>query len=206
LLATATEARRASPGVRYPDWYLRKMHHLPDGYLSHRSARLYEATIARLYQSGVPSYVAKLAADAIAAFKPRSILELGIGPGFLLQALEERGADIELTGVDLSPFMLDAAARRAASASLVHADSAALEMEKSYDAVAAVHMVGHMPKLWAARTLQTAARHLNPEGRLHVLGHSWHRLPHMSGPIRIASSHRLLGGLLTHHVLVPTIE
>src|SRR5687768_10081670 len=45
--------------------------------------------------------------DAVAARRPRRVLDVGCGEGWLARALGERG--IEATGVDASPPLIDAA-------------------------------------------------------------------------------------------------
>jgi SAM-dependent methyltransferase len=47
-------------------------------------------------------------ADRLAAYRPRSILEIGCGYGKLLKALRER-LDVPLAGIDFSPTQLDLA-------------------------------------------------------------------------------------------------
>ena len=42
----------ADPKVSYPDWYLTRWHFLPEGYVSRRSARLYQEYIPALYNQG----------------------------------------------------------------------------------------------------------------------------------------------------------
>ena len=182
------------------------MHRLPEGYLSSRSARLYETTTAWLYQAGMGSYVVWRLARAIAASGAASVLELGCGPGHFLAALSRQAPATRVAALELSPFMLELAGRRAPGARLVHADIAGFELGEAFDAVVAVHVFGHVPRPWALRALERARGHLAPGGRLHVLEHAWHRLPSPPMGLRLANSERFLGGLLLHRTFESTIE
>ncbi|MGH8298764.1 MAG: SAM-dependent methyltransferase [Steroidobacteraceae bacterium] len=111
------------------------------------------------------------------------VLDVGCGVGRWSRLLASRGACV--TGVDLSPTMIAEAQRRAVAGGLAHRcrfivqDSAALEIEGSFDLILCVTMLQHMLDAAALRSaLQRMALHLAPEGRLIVLE---------AAPTRVAS-------------------
>lgn len=85
------------------------------------------------------------------AARPRRVLDLGVGTGQIAVALAARVSGLSITGVDLSPAMLDVARRNIAAAgldgrvSLVHADTKALPFAPgSFDAVMSNSLVHHV--------------------------------------------------------------
>lgn len=177
----------ASPlscGARdYPRWYLRRWHYLPEGYLSRRSAALYEALVPRAYNAGREHAVIGRVVQAVAATDPSSVLEIGCGPGHLLGALTGAIPGATLTGVDLSPFMLELAAgdpriTETGRVTLHHGDARALPWDDAtFDAVVAMHVAAHVPRIVAHAVVAEAARLLRPGGALFLADHCWHRAP-----------------------------
>src|SRR5688572_15506886 len=53
VAAAARRLARARPEVRFPRWYLRRWHFLPEGYLSDRSVLLYERAVRAFYNAGM---------------------------------------------------------------------------------------------------------------------------------------------------------
>jgi SAM-dependent methyltransferase len=96
----------------------------------------------------------------------RRVLELGCGTGRVAAALARSG--IEVTGVDLSPAMLDAARERVAGlpVRLVEADMRSLDLGERFDAVlvplGGLQHLKTVDDLVAA--METISRHLEPEG------------------------------------------
>ncbi len=169
----------AESTVAYPDWYLRRWHFLPEGYLSRRSVRLYPLYIPRLYNQLRERQLTSLVARTVANGAPKRVLELGCGPGKTLAAVAGRLRDSHVTGLDLSPFFLEMArdnpALTALGATLVHGDAGCLGFDDgTFDAAYAVHLFGHMPAQAARNALQEAVRVLAPGGRLLIVDHSWH--------------------------------
>ena len=110
---------------------------------------------------------------------PKSVLEIGCGPGTILTEVGRRLQEAELTGLDLSPFFLEMArdnpALSSLGATLVHGDATHLGWPAdSFDCVFAVHVFGHMPSAPADAALSEAVRVLAPGGRLLVVDHAWH--------------------------------
>jgi SAM-dependent methyltransferase len=167
----------AAERVALPGWYFERWHFLPEGYLSRRSARLYDGLVRRLYTAGRQRRADELVARILARRGVEAVLELGCGPGRLLQRLAAALPRARLTGVDLSPYMLELAeARLEGRAALRQADAAALPFEDgSFDAVVACHVLGHVPPDMARATVDEARRVLRPGGVLVAVDHTWHR-------------------------------
>ena len=185
--------------VRYPSWYLQRWHFLPEGYLSRRSAGGYEGVVRRVYNAGRERLVLARLADAIEEQAPASVTELGCGPGRALAELSRRLPEASLTGIDLSPFMLERAERRLATPGrhidLVHGSGTEVPLpDASTDAVVAVHFIGHLPRAAADRAWLEAVRLLVPGGRLYVVDHAWH--PRGATDLALRSRTSLLTGIL----------
>ena len=181
-LRRAYRAPAAVPGIHYPDWYLHRWHGLPEGYLSARSVLLYDRYIRRLYFAMSEQRVHGVVAELLSRSRASSVLEIGCGPGRALAALGRRLQAATLHGVDLSPFMVSAAGRRLAAAavhaSVAHGDARHLGWsDRSFDAVAAMHLFGHVPENAGREMLSEVGRVLRPGGELILVEHRWHSLP-----------------------------
>lgn len=100
----------------------------------------------------------------------RSVLELACGSGRITVPLAASGAAV--TGVDLSPIMLERAAAALASsavtAELIEADMRSLDLGRQFDTVviAANSLLHLATRDDFARTFSAIRRHLAPGGRL----------------------------------------
>jgi ubiquinone/menaquinone biosynthesis C-methylase UbiE len=192
----------SDPAVSYPAWYLQRWHFLPEGYLSRRSVRLYDTIIRNVYNAASESRLRLAIARRVANAAPRSVLDVGCGPGWLLRALFHALPGTTLHGLDLSPFMLETARERLARApgvTLLHGDCLRLPAgEHAFDAVTAIHVFGHLPPDLRSGAIEESVRVLRPGGRLFVLDHAWHTL--RAGNLEAPVSQPLLGGLLTFRV------
>ena len=193
-VALARQSPMSDPSVDYPEWYLHRWHFLPEGYLWSRSVRLYEQRVRHVYNAFNERAVLRLVRGFLRRSGASDVLEVGCGPGYALAELAGLpGA--ALTGIDLSPFMLDAATTRAGCARLIHADATHLPVtDASLDAVVAIHLLGHVPGAVAATIVGEVGRVLRPGGRLIVADHAWHPLPALA--LRPAGGARAAGGTI----------
>lgn len=180
--ADARAHERHSSGVEYPRWYLKRWHFLPEGYLSRRSAWGYDAVIRRVYHVVSEPRTLRAVIDRMGERRPEHLVDLGCGPGRAVNAFAKAFPRSKLTGVDLSPFLLERAENRLAGyegqVHLVHADATELPIEDaSADAVFASHLIGHLPAEKAGAVLSEAKRILRATGRLYLVEHSWHPTP-----------------------------
>lgn len=195
LLALARESSAADNSVRFPDWYLHRWHFLPEGYLSGRSIGLYDRFIRRLYHVGREAQAHARLVRLLLARRPRAVAELGCGPGHLLETLRNNLPEAQLEGFDLSPYMLEAARNRVGEGiHLTHADVCMEDgSESKFDALVAVHVLGHMPKDASEEAADRAWRLLKPGGWLLTVEHNWHKLP-VGGRFRRAHVERVGAG------------
>jgi ubiquinone/menaquinone biosynthesis C-methylase UbiE len=197
-LDEAARSPMANGAVEYPEWYLQRWHFLPEGYLSRRSAALYDRGIRRLYWQLRDGAGYRAVAAELAGEHPSAILELGCGPGHGLVALAAAFPAATITGLDLSPFLLERARERVTRAGiagrveLVHGSALALPWHDGrFDAVMEAHLFGHMPGKAATVAIGEARRVLRPGGLLAAAEHRWHRLP-----LRPARERPFTGGII----------
>lgn len=205
-IAAAARSPRSNPRIAYPRWYLQRWHFLPEGYLSRRSAAGYEKVVRTVYNAAREASILGRLAEVMSKRPPENILELGCGPGRALQALAAAFHNARLTGVDLSPFMLERAERRQSTkrVNLVHADGSALPWASpSFDAVVAVHYFGHLPVAARAPAVTEARRAIAPGGRLYVIDHKWHSA--LGAAFERLTEEKLLMGGLTLSVYRPNV-
>ena len=179
-LAEAAGHPLSDPATSYPDWYLHRWHFLPEGYLSRRSISGYDHVIRRVYNVLHEERVIERVCRWLRELDARVVAEIGSGPGHALAAIAGTLPDASITGVDLSPYMLERAAATPALAAvsgvaLRHGDSAALPfVDRTMDAIVAIHHLGHLPSRHAGNVIQEASRVLRAGGRLIVADHRWH--------------------------------
>ena len=195
LIADASTLPTSDPRVSYPSWYVRRWHFLPEGYLSRRSAALYEHIVRNLYNQGMEGRIVHNLVDRLRQISPGSVLEVGCGPGRLLAASARARIGHDRIGLDLSPFLLERARRKVGNraARFVHGDGLAIPSEDSaFDAVVASHYVGHLPEAVRDQAVAELARVVRPGGHLLVVDHRWHPWPSAPGlKLTNASSHNL---------------
>lgn len=157
------------------------MHHSPgatqrrdqDLLFSRRGSRIYDVAAKRALR-GAYRRIAEDMADA--APDDATVLDVGTGPGILLTEIARRRPDLHLTGVDLSPDMIEQAERNVApygARVLARVGSAAdLPLpDDSVDLIVSSFSLHH----WAdpAAAAPELARVLRPGGRLYVYDFSF---------------------------------
>ena len=172
----------------YPDYYRNAFHYQTDGWMSGRSADVYETSTETLFlgrQDAMQRLSLLPLAKGLAGRdgKPPRLLEVACGTGRFATFLRDNHPAAELTCVDLSPFYLDKARdndaywrrRKAASAgqpappaaTFVQAKAEALPFEDgSFDAVVCVYLFHEMPAEARAAAAAEMARVLAPGGTL----------------------------------------
>lgn len=201
LAADATSHPLAAPGVAYEQWYLKRWHCLPEGYLSARSVAWYDRAIRPLYMCGreatVAAHVARYA-------RTGRILDGGCGTGALLARLRRLRPGLELAGLDLSPYAVAAARTRLAdTAAILHGDLRRPPFPPaSFETVLLAHVLGHVPPVVADAIARAVARLLTPGGRLVTVEHRWHGVV-PAGFVR-AGRRRAAAGLLLVDAWTPS--
>lgn len=196
LVEAATAMPTSDPRVSYPAWYLHRWHFLPEGYLSRRSAAGYEHLVRHLYNQGLEAKTIRAAVSELARLKPGALLEVGCGPGRLLQKVAERGIGRDLVGIDLSPYLLERARRRLKHQRirLVHANGLALPADEgAFDAAVSSHYVGHLPAALRPAAVAELARVVRPGGHIIAVEHRWHPWPELAALKRVRHLKQSLG-------------
>ncbi len=158
----------------YPKYYRRTFHWQTDGYLSRRSADLYDVGVEFLF-GGTADIMRRQSLVPLHGLQseqrtPLRILDLGCGTGRTLAQIHRALPDAELTGIDLSPFYLESARRDVPSAVLRTGNAEALDLpSSSFDAVVSVFMFHELPKNARRKVWAEALRVLRPGGRFVIV-------------------------------------
>ncbi len=162
--------RTTEPG-RYPRYYLQNFHYQTDGYLSAKSAALYDHQVEVLF-NGTASAMRRQAliplSEALAGKKDAHLLDLGCGTGRFLREAKANHPRLRVTGVDLSPFYLEAAQKALSpwrGARLLEAPAEATgEPAESADAVTTIFLLHELPPRTRRAVVAEMARLLKPGG------------------------------------------
>ena len=156
----------------FPGYYRRNFHWQTDGWLSERSARLYDVSVEFLFL-GTADMMRRMAivplVEHLGARSGR-VLDLACGTGRFLGQLHRARPDLELWGLDLSPWYLAEARRtlRRAGTDDVHLLAANAEEsglpDGHFDAVTSVFLFHELPRDVRRRVMSEAFRLLRPGG------------------------------------------
>jgi ubiquinone/menaquinone biosynthesis C-methylase UbiE len=174
-LRAGTDTALAPPdGRRYPAYYLRAFHHQTDGYLSARSAALYDHQVEVLFggvgdvmrrQALVPLYDYIAEGRRIADL---SLIDIACGTGGFLAEVKHNYPRLRVTGLDISPYYLAEARRRLAPWSRVTLIEAAAEeadlAPASFDVATCIYLFHELPREVHGAVARSIARLLRPGG------------------------------------------
>lgn len=157
---------------RYPHYYLRTFHWQTDGWLSDRSARLYDPGVEFLF-GGTADIMRRMAVPPVVEgvrglARPR-VLDVACGTGRFLSQLRSALPQAKLFGLDLSaPYLKQAAALLdGADVSLVNDNAETMPWaDAHFDAVTSVFLFHELPADARRRVVREAFRVLKPGGRL----------------------------------------
>lgn len=166
----------AHPGL--PDYYLRNFHFQTDGYLSERSARLYDHQVEVLFLGGADAMRRQALVPLGSHLRRRArnrqplIVDIGCGTGRFLAAIGQSFPEARTIGVDLSRAYLEEAerylARRPGAAPmLIEGMAEGLPLaDASVDAITTVYLLHEVPDRVRRLIAGECARVLRPGGRL----------------------------------------
>jgi ubiquinone/menaquinone biosynthesis C-methylase UbiE len=162
---------------RYPAYFRRNFHWQTDGYLSERSARIYDLSVEFLFM-GCADVMRRQVIPPLARFargqrrRPLRILDVGCGTGRTLAQIAAALPGHRYFGVDLSPYYVEAAREKLThvpEVTLVAENAEALPYRDDYfDAVTSVYLFHELPRRARRRVMAEAARVLRPGGLLVV--------------------------------------
>jgi ubiquinone/menaquinone biosynthesis C-methylase UbiE len=169
----------ATPDL-YPDYYQTAFHYQTDGWMSKKSAQVYETSTETLFL-GRQDAMQRTALGPLVANKPKKILEVACGTGrFMTFVRDNLPLDSEYTAIDLSPFYLESARenddewRRVRSketgetiapARLVQAQAENLPFaDNEFDAVLCVYLFHELPRDVREQVAAEMARVVRPGG------------------------------------------
>ncbi|MBC8044836.1 MAG: class I SAM-dependent methyltransferase [Rhizobacter sp.] len=156
----------------YPDYYKQDFHSVDGGYLNPDAALTYDPITNRIL---FPSEE-MIRSETAAMFKPdiTTVLDLACGTGTATRAVAKRFPNAQITGIDLSPYMLVAAKVKADAAQLKnisfqHANAEYLPFaDQSFDAVTASLLFHELPPDAGLKVMREALRVLKPNGEFVV--------------------------------------
>ena len=159
---------------RYPHYYLRTFHWQTDGWLSERSARLYDAGVEFLF-GGTADIMRRMAippvVDAVRGRARPRVLDLACGTGRFLLQLHRALPHAQLFGLDMSgPYLERASDLLAGTGTSLIADNAeAVPLaDGTFDVVTSLFLFHELPSDARRRVMREAWRVLAPGGRLVV--------------------------------------
>ncbi|MFD1513735.1 class I SAM-dependent methyltransferase [Halomarina rubra] len=115
--------------------------------------------------------------DAVEGLDGERVLDVGCGPGADVETFLNTGYDV--TGLDLTPGFLQAAADRHPEASFVHGDMRRLPFDEgTFDGLWSSASFLHVPRAEAAGTLREFRRVLRPESVVYLSVKSSERATH----------------------------
>jgi ubiquinone/menaquinone biosynthesis C-methylase UbiE len=158
---------------RFPDYYRRAFHHQTDGYLSEKSARLYDYQVEILF-GGAADAMRRQALVPIHEFlRERRIvdcrlIDIACGTGRFLTFVKDNYPRLAVTALDVSPYYVAEARRNLKPWSRVDfveaaVESAALPAE-SHDIATCIYLFHELPAALHAQAARAIAAVLKPGG------------------------------------------
>ncbi|MGH6884739.1 MAG: class I SAM-dependent methyltransferase, partial [Geminicoccales bacterium] len=163
---------------RFPDYYRRAFHHQSDGYLSERSARLYDYQVEVLF-GGAADAMRRQALVPIHRFlRARRIadcrlVDVACGTGRFLTFVKDNYPRLAVTALDVSPYYLDEARRNLRHWSRIAFVAAAVESAPlpaaSQDIATCIYLFHELPAAVHEGAARAIARILKPGGMFVLL-------------------------------------
>ncbi|MEL6930343.1 MAG: class I SAM-dependent methyltransferase [Cyanobacteria bacterium J06600_6] len=174
---------------KYPEYYRsQNFHGITGGYLNAIAPVTYDAVT----RFAAPPNEIKQREKAIAAIKhqPQNILDLGCGTGSSTLMLKQAFPDAEVTGLDISPYMIKMAEHKGKQANLKIswqqglAEATSLA-DESFDLISVAFLFHETPVEVSQAVLQECDRLLAPGGQIIILDGNQQRLRHTPWLIKL---------------------
>ncbi|MBK7861305.1 MAG: class I SAM-dependent methyltransferase [Archangiaceae bacterium] len=156
----------------FPHYYRRTFHWQPDGWLSERSARIYDMEVEFLFW-GAADVMRRMTLPALGELKAKErprVLDVACGTGRFLSTIHALLPHARLYGVDLSPHYISRARENLrhvpGGVGLLVENAEALPLEaSSFDAAVSVFLFHELPHDARRNVMREAWRVLAPGGR-----------------------------------------
>ena len=163
----------AEVAADFPDYYRRAYHHQTDGYLSEKSARLYDHQVEVLF-GGAADAMRRQALVPIHHFlKDRSsadarLIDIACGTGHFLTYVKDNYPRLRCTALDISPYYIAEARRNLAPWSRCDFVESAIENSAlplaSFDIATCIYLFHELPAAMHGEVAATIARLIKPGG------------------------------------------
>jgi ubiquinone/menaquinone biosynthesis C-methylase UbiE len=167
------EARALDPAGRYPAYYRQNFHFQTDGWLSRRSARLYDTQVEVLFTGAADAMRRAALAEVARELRGKdqrraALLDVACGTGRFLEQTMDAFPRLPVTGADLSPAYVEEASERLArrpTAKVVEANAESLPFEDgSFDLVVSIFLFHELPQRVRPLVAREMARVVKPGG------------------------------------------
>ena len=167
------EVFRATPPGRYPRYYLQNFHYQTDGWLSRRSAELYDHQVEVLFGGGADAMrrqalvpLGRVLAER--GVRSSALIDLACGTGRFLREVKSNYPRLAVTALDLSPHYLEVAREALApwsrTAFLEAPAEAVPADDASFDVVTCIFLFHELPVKPRRQVVEEMARLLKPGG------------------------------------------
>jgi ubiquinone/menaquinone biosynthesis C-methylase UbiE len=171
--AANDEVLHAAPSGRYPRYYLQNFHYQTDGYLSQRSAELYDHQVEVLFGGAADAMRRQALVPLKRVLDERgarraTLLDLACGTGRFLREVKSNYPRLAVTALDLSPYYLKEARKALAPWSgtgFVEASAEAVPLaDAGFDVVGCIYLFHELPTVRRQRVIGEISRLLKPGG------------------------------------------
>ncbi|MEE2758246.1 MAG: class I SAM-dependent methyltransferase, partial [Myxococcota bacterium] len=159
----------------YPKYYQRTFHWQTDGWLSKRSAELYDPGVEFLF-GGTAAIMRRMLLpeilDTLAKETEPTLLDVACGTGRFIKQVSQLRPQVTITGVDLSPFYVDYAATHCRSPNVrcTTANAESLPFpDNSFSVVTCIYLFHELPKDVRRQVMSELVRVAKPGGLIAVL-------------------------------------
>ncbi|HXZ01969.1 MAG TPA: class I SAM-dependent methyltransferase [Stellaceae bacterium] len=171
--AANDEVFRAVGDGDYPRYFLQNFHYQTDGYLSRRSAELYDHQVEVLFGGGAEAMRRQALVPLQRVLAERGVrrarlIDLACGTGRFLREVKSNYPRLAVTALDLSPFYLDAARRALRPWPCTEFIAAPAERvpreDAGFDVVTSIFLFHELPARERRDVAREMARLLQPGG------------------------------------------
>lgn len=161
--------------TKYPSYYLQNFHYQSDGWLSTKSAKIYDYQVESLFLGTADAMRRQIMPSISQFMKGRDasstkVLDIATGTGRFISFVLDNYRDLDCTVMDLSPFYLAEAKKmltKYEKVKYVEAECENLPFEnESFDAITCVYLFHELPREIRYKAISEFSRVLKPGGKL----------------------------------------